>query len=494
MMESALAKKIISVGFSLASDDVAYEDIESKVSLLDWDIVLFQPDVADALSRYHDDYYQGKPSLTTTGSFRLREATEHWRREIKQAVDAGKMVVVFLSESIGFYADTGAKQYSGTGKNTRTTRMVSACSNYQMIPGMTAPLVARGNSMKLASKGAEILSSYWDEFSGASTFEVLLPDLEVPPLITTKNGDRAVGALLRSKTSQGSLLLLPNIEFNPDEFFDEAKDFEYTENAYHFAARLIAAMVSLDKSLRSEMGATPPPAWAEHPSFELTGEKNLKAALLEAEKAVEEAQRRKENIECSLIEAGVSRALLFEKGRPLEAAIIGALKCLGFSASNFKLTDSEFDVVFESAEGRLIGEAEGKDNKAVNIEKLRQLAMNIQEDFQREEVQKLAKPVLFGNAFRLAPLPERGDPFTDKCCTAAEMSQTALVFTPDLFFAMQYVLESKDLSYAKACREALVNTAGRVAFPIPKGLEDVPRLEGKATGAASKPSKRSNQT
>jgi hypothetical protein len=57
-------------------------------------------------------------------------------------------------------------------------------------------------------------------------------------------------------------------------------------------------------------------------------------------------------------------------------------------------------VVFESEEGRLIGEAEGKDNKAINVDKLRQLSMNIHEDIQREEVTTPAKGVLFGNGYR----------------------------------------------------------------------------------------------
>jgi hypothetical protein len=48
-------------------------------------------------------------------------------------------------------------------------------------------------------------------------------------------------------------------------------------------------------------------------------------------------------------------------------------------------------------------------------------------------VTKPAKPVLFGNAFRLVNLCDRADPFTEKCLSAAETSSTALVFTPDLF-------------------------------------------------------------
>ena len=95
---------------------------------------------------------------------------------------------------------------------------------------------------------------------------------------------------------------------------------------------------------------------------------------------------------------GRLRGLLFEKGKPLEEAIIEGLRKLGFTAEPFKDDGSEFDVVFESPEGRLIDEAEGKDNKAVNVDKLRQLQMNIHEDLLRDSVAEPAKPVLFGNA------------------------------------------------------------------------------------------------
>lgn len=158
---------------------------------------------------------------------------------------------------------------------------------------------------------------------------------------------------------------------------------------------------------------------------------------------------------------------------PLENAIIAALKLLGFEAAAYKDSDSEFDVVFESSEGRLVGEAEGKDNKSINVEKLRQLAMNVHEDLQRSDVNSPAKPVLFGNAFRLEPLNKRGEPFTDKCLNAATASSTALVFTPDLFRPVQHLLQQPDSSYARSCRLAIINTVGRVIFPLPESSSNV---------------------
>ena len=153
--------------------------------------------------------------------------------------------------------------------------------------------------------------------------------------------------------------------------------------------------------------------------------------------------------------------------KPLEHAIIEALKLLGFKAQAFQEGDSEFDVVFECPEGRLLGEAEGKDTKAVNVDKLRQLMMNIQEDLQREEVNSPAKGVLFGNGYRLQPPHSREAQFTPKCVTSSKSMNTALVATSDLYRSVHYLANSADPDYSKLCRECLLTGVGLVDLPAP---------------------------
>ena len=87
-------KKIITIGFEIATDAVVNSDFDSDISLLDWDIVLFKPDISKFVS--YADFYQGKPSLSESRSFTLKERVEHWRREIKDAVENGKTVIVYL--------------------------------------------------------------------------------------------------------------------------------------------------------------------------------------------------------------------------------------------------------------------------------------------------------------------------------------------------------------------------------------------------------------
>jgi hypothetical protein len=458
------AKRILTVGFELASADTKYFGLDSKTSLLDWDIVLLRSDISQFIS-YHEEF-QGKPRLSDGVSFQLKDCCGHWRREIKQAFDTGKTVIVFLSDLQEVFVDTGQRSYSGTGRNQRTTRHVAEYDNYQIIPATLSPVATTGVSIKLSGRAPEGLAPYWTEFGSISQYKVILADPKVPASFVTKTGDKPVGAIYRSKLSSGILLLLPDIDFDKEEFVKERDGNQvWTAAARQFAGRMVSAVVAFDTALRTNTEITPEPLWATSSEFVLKNESSLRSQLLDAEQKVEDAQRHKEQLAGQLSSAGLYRALLFEKGKPLEKIIIESLRLLGFTAAPFKDSDSEFDVVFECDEGRLIGEAEGKDNKAINIDKLRQLSMNIHEDLQRESVATSAKPVLFGNGFRLQPLSDRANPFTEKCESAAATTSTALVFTPDLFRVIQYILSNPDAEYARECRHSLLTSSGRVAFP-----------------------------
>jgi hypothetical protein len=462
-----MTKAILTIGLSVAGDEITFESFSSKTSLLDWDVVLFRPSIDHYWSSY-SDRYQGKPCLNDTSSFQLKEECEHWRREIKQAVEAGKTVFVFLPELQEVFIGTGTKEYSGTGRNARTTRHVRPWSNYAALPFDLTPTNAAGISMKLAPLKSEILAPYWTEFGAESSYKVILPAAQVGPSILTKSGDKPVGAIIRSKTTPGALVLLPDLDLSQPQFF-RTKDSEqyWSAKGQQFSHRLITSLLQIDKALHSTSEITPEPEWATNDAFALASETTLRAELLNAERVVEQAQKSKENIQEKLAGAGRLRGLLFEKGRALEFAIIEALQILGFKAESYKDSESEFDVVFESEEGRLLGEVEGKDAKAVNVDKLRQLSMNILEDLQREEVTTSAKGVLFGNGFRLSPPSERSAQFTDKCISAATTNSTALIATSELFKSAQYLSKQDDNEYAKSCRSALLSGISLVTLPDP---------------------------
>lgn len=461
-------KKIVVIGVEIASDEIDYYEFDSDISLLDWDIIIFNPNIYLLVN--YSDKFRGKPRLYDDSSFKLKDLSNHWKREINDAVEAGKTVIFYLQEMIEVFISTGNKEFSGTGRNQKTTNIVENFDNYMCIPKTLNAVSRKGNYIKLASKDSDLIAPYWIEFGSQSSYKVVLNNKDLTPILVTKNGDKSVGVISKAETGKGALIILPELEFYQDGFLIDVEDekgdrVEWTEKARVFANKYIKSIVSIDKALSYEVDITPEPAWATSEKFIFSVETTLKLKLENIKAQLSELSLSKEKLMQDLKNAGNLRGLLFEGGKSLESELINALRIIGFEASNYEDKDSEFDIVFSSEEGRLIGEAEGKDNKAINITKLRQLALNIHEDFEKDEVQTQAKGVLFGNAYRLMPLDKREDPFTDKCKTAAVTSSTALVFTPDLFEVVHYLSNNEDPSFAKKCREILLDTIGRVKFP-----------------------------
>lgn len=475
-----MPKKILTVGFDLAGDDIEFAAFTEKKSLLDWDIVLFRPDVSFFITYQHDNgEYMGKLALNDRKSFEMREANAHWRREIAQAVEAGKLVVGFLPPPVEVFAATGTKSTSGTGRNQKVTRHVEPVTSYDCLPVTPRWTATQGTAMTLVAGARDLLAPYWKLFGKSSHYNVVWDSNAKGVCVQTEHGQKPVGLFHKGKVSTGALLLLPDMDFLAEEFFaeDEEEGEVWSPAGEQFSASLIGEIVALSKAIASDGEKTPQPDWASADEFTLGPEIELRQQLLQAETELEKAQRAKEELSRQLEDVGQLRALLFEKGKPLEAAIITALTLLGFKAEPYEDGKSEFDAVFESAEGRLLGEAEGKDNKAVNIEKLRQLSTNLHEDLQREEVNQPAKGILFGNGYRLTKPGERETQFTDKCITSATSMSYGLVSTDRLYAAAQYLSGTSDDGFARRCRTAMIEMSGIVKFP------DVPVAAVEAGGA-----------
>ena len=114
-------RTLLSVGFNIPglSDDFLYFD--SDRSLLDADVVLFQP----TFSQFKPiTTFQGKPSLSESDSATVAEHTQRWKNELSEALKAGKTIFVFLPPLEEVVIDTGKREYSGTGRNQKVLHIV----------------------------------------------------------------------------------------------------------------------------------------------------------------------------------------------------------------------------------------------------------------------------------------------------------------------------------------------------------------------------------
>lgn len=245
-----------------------------------------------------------------------------------------------------------------------------------------------------------------------------------------------------------------------------------TQAKPHYAHSFVNHLIEIDKAIRAKSETTPTPAWAQKSEYTFARERECEAEINAIKKEINDLFKRESTITTEAAAVGNLRGLLFESGKALEGTIIEALCLMGFKAANFSDGDSEFDIVFEDSDGmRFIGEAEGKNDKSINIDKLAQLERNVHEDFAKRQTDEYSKPVLFGNAHRFLPPAERGPTFTEKCLKGAQRAKAALVRTPDLFTVAKYLKEHSNKEYAAACRKAIRDTSGEIVqFPPPPRL------------------------
>jgi hypothetical protein len=482
-----MEKKIVFVGGSLvSSQDIVNLGFRSDKSLLDGDLIVFSIDMS---AYYGGEQYKGMTCLDDSSSFRLRRDCGHWRSELEAALKDGKTVIVFINDSPEVQAATGEKQYSGTGRNTRTTRIVSAVDPYESIPVAFGVVVRRSGERIKTIQDLGILSTYWHEFGNYSPYEAYIESFTGVPLLQTQTGGKVIGGILRSSKWKGSLIFLPPpnldlaVEIRVKEFRDKqkrrlAKDSNaktrqaesLKRKAEKFVAnQFISALNCLDKAAKNAAEMTPPPHWVQEDRFLLAKESKIQSAIEKNIEFFRNLQIEHAALEETLKKAQKLKWLLFEKGKALEDAILIALKVLGYDAENLKEGDSEFDAVMLDPDGyRLIGEAEGKDDKAINVDKLDQLDRNLKEDFskQNESSAKFATGVLFGNAYRLTAPDVRDAFFTAKCMLAAKRSHISLVRTTDLFKIAQYLEKFPSQEFAGKCRRAIREADGElVVFP-----------------------------
>jgi hypothetical protein len=403
---------------------------DSKKSLIDYDTVVFT---------------LGAPGITSSpkpGGW-LAKALQHWRTELAEVLKRGGTAFVICDEPFKVEVTTGSVKKD--------------VSSYSFLP----------MDLKIISKRGDVVRPCQtsDNFSlkkhaGILRYVVVIQAELDNYLFETRGGEYKVGGI--KKFGAGNLVLLPVPHIHgllPDGV--PVNHINHKEAQEQFLRSLVEFAEELRAPTRDSA-----PAWIKdsyRPALRLS---NL---LAEAEDAAAKIERLKSRIEAIQLEGAdllKFEVLLYGKGDQLEEVVRVALSMMGFAVEKYDQEDLRFDLVAISAEGRFLGEVEGKDNTHIDVTKIRQLSGNIDEDYNREDILEPAHGVLFGNAFRKIAPSERGDFFTQKVLLTAARRKIALVRTPDLMPVVQSILDGASEDYKAACRKAIFDSEGKiVTFP-----------------------------
>ncbi|MBI2643899.1 MAG: hypothetical protein HYW95_00020 [Candidatus Wildermuthbacteria bacterium] len=467
-----MEKQIITIGYIIPTFDENHIDFYSGASLMDADILLISPESFEPRGGYGSwiEFSSGGGCYNASTSSEYEKKISHLKKEVTDFLQSGKSVFVILSKEESHLLSSGVS-HPRKGENLHSTYTKT---NYDFLPISIGTLVsASGKNIEFS--GNPLFSDFHEKFKKSLEYQLYIENPGSAQVIFTgKDKTKILGAIYKVKN--GHLVVLPLINYDEKKFTEhrgkgKEKKAYWTKEAIQFGKSLVKTLVDVDKALRKSGDRTPPPDWTSQADFQLTQEQVLQKEIEKKSTEIDKLISQKSELQEKIEQEVRLRDLLFEKGKILENAINIALEILGYTAENYNDGNLEIDHVITSPEkDRFIGEAEGKDTSAVNIEKFSQLTRIIQEDLRREEVENPAIGILFGNGFRLTKPSERVEQFTTKCISTAKSLNCVLVRTPDLFRVAKYVKESRDDSFAKSCRDVIKDSIGKIVdFPeIPK--------------------------
>jgi len=459
-----MEKQIFTIGYIIPTFDKNYVDFYDEISLMDADILLISPDSFTPRGDWINFTTSDDGCYNVSGSKTYKQKISFLRKETEDYLNAGKNVFVFLTKEEKYQLANSVSS-ERRGQNTFHTEMYS---NYNFLP-INIGILTSASGKQIEFSGNPLFSDFYEKFKKNLEYQLYIESPSGAQVIFTgKEKTKILGAIYKVKN--GHLVVLPFIKYDERKFTKykgkEKKEY-WTEEATQFGKALVKVFVDIDKALHKGGDRTPPPDWTSEMDFQLVQEQVLKKEIEKKSKEIDKLILQKNELLIKIDQEARLRDLLFEKGKILENAINIALEILGYKAENYNDGNLELDHVITSPEGdRFIGEAEGKDTSAINIDKFRQLTVNIQEDLQRKEVENPATGILFGNGFRLTKPSERSEQFTIKCINTVKSSNCILVRTTDLFHVAKYVKELNSKTFAKSCRDTIKNSLGKIVeFP-----------------------------
>ena len=427
---------IVTVDYYLDDKKVVNTSINGYETLLDADVVIFDPSEFPKLwenkVKYGDDNI-GR--IYSPISDQIRQIFESRKNEVETLLENGKIIISVLHPIYGFNGEVGDRSkyevvtnydYLPLPQDYFLNRLKSGSSN-------------QINSIKHHPKGKTIFSQFFYAFKDDIEYTAYFDfdGTENQDYFILNKANRPIASF--HKYSNGLIINLPSLDYNKD------------------ASKFIGVIRQCAERFLFKRQQTPPPSWTN--LFSLKGESEYEEKLSLLNKKIDQLETEKNDIEKEKLELTQFKGLLYEQGFELEILVLKSFRLFGFKAENRKQDDLEHDVVFESIEGRGIAEIEGKDNDAIHISKLDQLNRAVDEDFELTE--KYPQGLLIGNHYRLTNPEKRKEAFTEKVKIVAGKKSFGLLTTVEIYKAISHLLENpKDEDFKKKCREKILTTEG----------------------------------
>ena len=368
-------KKIIGMGvkhFYFRDEQVSLYSSSDNVSLIDGDMILFSPKFFN-YPRINQNQFDGEQLLTKDQSALFRDEFQYWQIEMEIAIKKKKTIFVFCEQPKRFYF------YSES----------LICPDFFIgslllldLPYLKRYRLVSGKEIKYHNKNT-ILKPLWENFHKYFWHKIAFQKKHfsenvyfVPKTFNPKNEESEVfGGIIRTSYG-GFVVVLPAINFKHPDFVSELQHSKTgIQNMYDeeklldLSHQLIQHIIQIDYTLKSYYTLTPAPAWSSQDEFKINTASKIEKDISNLQTKIQKLDQNRTHLEKRLEREKIPHRLLFENGKPLREAVINCLKLIGFNNTSCYDKQVQFDVICKSEEGTCLGEVEGKDNKAVDVNK-----------------------------------------------------------------------------------------------------------------------------
>ncbi|UJA20445.1 hypothetical protein HJD18_09665 [Thermoleophilia bacterium SCSIO 60948] len=440
-MASPSARSAVSLGFDLEHPDIVGIDFRSSHSLLDYELVIWDP--SHVLSEYRRDYsgtYRGLPLLHEDDSSLVLEELRRRRDEILELLRLGGCVAIFCSAPHRFFRATGEKEFSGTGRNRQTTSIVSDASVAAAFPLEVELIKAEGRRMDF--RGDPSFGAFWRKHEGALRYRAYLKEPVGRTQAVIRRTTRAVAAVAR--VDQGWVALLPDIDY--EGLSDDAIVKRNREVG--------SGVLEMLRTLRSDAEEFRLPRWTSE--YRLAAENDARITLQKREESVKRAVGRRDRVRRELADLEQKKLLFSASGPALEVQVRHVFEGLGFTVEDAE-ESGRTDLVLKDEGVTAVVEIKGltKSAREANAAQL--------EKWVSLELEKTAirpKAILVVNGFCEQPLRDR-DPnvFPSQMLPYASAREHCLMTGIQLLGA--WVAVSRDAGRAADIRRSILSCVGR---------------------------------
>jgi hypothetical protein len=292
-------------------------NFSGDISVFDYDVVIWDPH--KGLGRYIADVYpypatyRGLPSLGDDASVRIEADVERRRKEFAEFIAMGRVLVMIVRPPMRCYIDTGKREYSGTGRNRKTTVKVSEFDLLSALP-IADPQFQKSSGENIELKGSGPIVDLLRKYRNSFKYKAVMGHHPGEVLAHVGGTDRVVSSIQQSPGG-GYLLLLPAVNwrlpYDEEEDYPDEEEDQWLSEARQFQEDLLAAIEQLAGSHGVSW-----PSWAEH--YITSDQQTIRTEIVKQQEHVEAARDKLTDLQQQKEAMGSKNQLFLGTGRGLE--------------------------------------------------------------------------------------------------------------------------------------------------------------------------------